>query len=164
MSSLRRPSLSASVSSRIVFMHGLPSPQWLNAIGAQYSVDPEFYRRHLDFHAQTGRPDYFTMPPMPSEMNSIIRLCVTTIGHVGDDHKMNRKSLETRRETSARQMEKYLSALRRDNWSLGESLVRDFDIHDESHWSLEQRISLCVAQNGNEWTGTYTLIRSICSI
>lgn len=158
LSTLRRQSLPNTISSRIIFMHGLPSPQWLNALGAQYSINAEFYRRHLDFHAQAGRPDYFTLPPLPSGMNSIIHLCVSTLGHIDDDNKIPYKSLESYREKSAVQMEKYVGALKRDNWYLGDSLVREFDIHDESHWSLEQRISLCVTHNGDEWTGMYPTI------
>lgn len=35
--------------SALLLLQGYPSPEWLNALGARFGLDPEFYHRHLIF-------------------------------------------------------------------------------------------------------------------
>ncbi|GJP96439.1 fungal Zn(2)-Cys(6) binuclear cluster domain family protein [Aspergillus niger] len=39
----------ASGSGKIVFIRGFISPSWVSAIGSKYNIEPEFFKRHMDF-------------------------------------------------------------------------------------------------------------------
>lgn len=137
--------------SRLLFLHGLPSPQWLNAIGGRYRVDPEFYHRHLDFQATAGRADYFTQPTLPCGLKNTIQFRVTTIGYL-QGNKSTQEELDALRLRCSEDMKEYFVPLRKDKWTLGDSVVRSFSIHDAEHWSIEQEISVYVKPNGSHWT------------
>jgi hypothetical protein len=75
---------------RILFLRGLPSPEWLGAIGVAYTIDPDFFRRHIDFRPALGRSNFFSDPYLPSASTNMYRLLQTTIGEVplGDQGKI----------------------------------------------------------------------------
>ena len=144
-------------SSQILFMRGQPSPEWLSTIGAVYLVDPEFFQRHLDFRSSTGRLDYFCLPSLPSTSNNIISLRFITIGQRDRRAQItDRKAVDELRQTGAKAMARYLHTLNSNmemNSGLGNSIVRAFSIHDETHFAIEQRISICVRRSMSGWTG-----------
>ena len=137
---------------QLLFLHGLPSPQWLNAIGGRYRVDPEFYHRHLDFQAIAGRANYFTQPLLPSGLKNTIQLRVTTIGYL-QGNKKKQSELDDLRLHCSEEMKAYFIPLKKDKWTPGDSVVRSFSIHDAEHWSIEQELSVYVKPNGPNWTG-----------
>lgn len=79
LNELDEASLGNKGRAQILFLNGHPSPQWLNAIGGRFCVNPEFYQRHLDFRAAFSRPDYFTLPALPSASETMVKLRITTI-------------------------------------------------------------------------------------
>ena len=123
-------------SSQLVFLRGFSSAQWLNTLGAQYSLDPEFFRRHLDFQHPE---DSFDLPPLPSAARNIINLPVLTICHRQTPLEQCRVQQERREAPDeVRKNQRQLIA----NNSTGDSIVRRFSIHDEATFALEQRISI----------------------
>jgi hypothetical protein len=142
---------------QILFLNGHPSPQWLNAIGGRFCVDPEFYQRHLDFRAAISRPDYFTLPALPSASETMARLRITTIGYrqprLGfSAHQHPQRYLDRLRSEAAKGMTQYENTLRmEDKWKTGDSIIRDFAIHDTEHFTIEQDISICIDRIGHGW-------------
>ena len=123
-------------SSQLVFLRGFSSAQWLNTLGAQYSIDPEFFRRHLDFQHPE---DSFDLPPLPSSTRNIIDLPVLTICHRQTPLEQYRVQQERREALDeVRKNQRQLIA----NNKTGDSIVRCFFIHDEATFALEQRISI----------------------
>jgi hypothetical protein len=145
------------VSSQILFMRGQPSPEWLSTIGALYRIDPEFFQRHLDFRSSTGRLDYFCLPSLPSTSKNIIRLRFTTIGKRDRRGQIpDREGIDELRQTCAKAMARYLHRLNSSmdtNSGLGNSIVRAFSVFDETHFAIEQRISICIDRAMSGWTG-----------
>ncbi|KAF2010915.1 hypothetical protein BU24DRAFT_427104 [Aaosphaeria arxii CBS 175.79] len=135
----------------LVFLRGYPSPEWVSQIGARFRIDPEVFYRHLSFfhhHQALLRQSPFVLP---SSQTSIFHLTLTTVGHydapVGE-------SVSKIRSTAARGMGKYLSSLKGSHWKTGNSIVRAFDVHSESIFSLEQLVTVYVSQEKSDgrWT------------
>ncbi|KAK0104318.1 hypothetical protein ONS96_005404 [Cadophora gregata f. sp. sojae] len=143
--------------SQLLFLNGHPSPQWLNAIGGKFCVDPEFYHRHLDFRAAIGRPNYFTLPSLPSSSDTMTKLRINTIGYrqprLGLSAQRNpQKYLDGLRSEATKSMVDYENILSMENkWKTGDSIVRDFAIHDAEHFTIEQDISICIDRTGHGW-------------
>jgi hypothetical protein len=142
-------------SGRILFLKGLPSPKWLNSIGSMCQVDPEFFQRHLEFRSTVGRPDYFPYPSLPSSSSNIINLQLTTIGSRETfERSHDQEEVDLLRQDSAKTMDDYLHRLRtRVDCKTGDSIVRRFFIHDETHLSLEQNVSICINKLKKGWIG-----------
>ena len=110
----------SSECSQLVFMRGLPSSDWLNTLGALYKVNPEFFRRHLDF---LQYPTCYDLPALPSLSSHFVNLKITTISVRG-------KSLGLSDVQSVRQNE--LEVVRRYQNQIGfnkdveDSIVRKF--------------------------------------
>ncbi len=129
---------------QLLFLRGNPSPEWIDFVGVQYLVDPEFFRRHLNF-AQ-GR-DFYDLPAPPSSSQNIIHLSVTSIG---------RRNVATpAKEDGLKKLQEYLQNLGTNRAAVGESIVRRFSVHDETHFSIEQQISICVVRRKGGWTGEF---------
>ncbi|KAJ4147069.1 hypothetical protein LMH87_001619 [Akanthomyces muscarius] len=83
--------ISAGDVGQIVFIRGFISPRWVSTVGSKYNVDPEFFRRHMDFlsyRAQQLRSskitcgdsvvrEYATLCSSFSIIEQWISLCVT---------------------------------------------------------------------------------------
>ena len=148
------------ISGRLLFIRGNVAPEWLNAIGAKFRIDPEFFQRHLDFKRVVGRPDYFSLPPLPSATNEITRFRLNTIGYVMRPHRnrggLEQNDLDRTRKSAEDLWSSYLERLSRSRGSedsSGDSLVRDFSIHDHDQFSLEQDISVNITSIGDKWLG-----------
>lgn len=147
---------------QILFLNGHPSPQWLNAIGGKYRVDPEFYQRHLDFRAAVSRPDYFTLPALPSASEKMVKLRITTIGYRQPRLRLSgyrhlQKHLDGLRADAAKGMADYENTLKmEDKWETGDSIIRDFAIIDAEHCIIEQDISVCIDRVGHGWMGNFS--------
>lgn len=146
----------------MVFMRGYPSPEWLNSIGAKFRIDPEFFQRHLNFSSQTANtlPSLTLIPPPPSVQTDTVTLHVTTICLRLSDGRvqLSQDSLDAARELASQDMAKYitsLSTLNSPRVTLGDSVVREFSIHDSEHFSIEQMVSINISQCGNGWLGTW---------
>ena len=158
---LRRPeevSVDASTKTgekvhNIIFLQGLPSSQWLSTVGGRYRIDPEFFQRHLDFWSTMGQLDYFPLPPFRSLSGNMITLCYISIGQ-RDSGATNstQAEIDASRQASEKSMRRYIHHLNTsldDGGGIGTSIVRNFDYQDETHFAVEQRISIYLNGGGD---------------
>lgn len=138
--------LPATGSGHLVFIRGYPTPQWVAAIGARYGVDPEYFRRFLRIGQSR---EYFDLPALPSSSANIINVPITTIGrHSGFP-------------TTIEPLSRHFSLLE-SCAGVGHSIVRQFSVHDDAYFSIEQSVLVCVVKTkGNGWNGKY---RSLISL
>ena len=135
-----RPSLS------MLFLRGQPSPEWLSTIGARYHIDPEYFQRHLEFCFTVGRVNYFSALSLPSNPNYIIRLRYMTVGRRDEKGRPTCQSMvDSLRLEGIKHMDRYAHCVGRNIKSgtgVGDSIVRAYHVHDETHFSIEQDISI----------------------
>lgn len=153
----------ADINGRLLFIRGNIAPEWLNAIGGKFHLDPEFFQRHLDFKCVVGRPDYFPLPTLPSAASHMTRFRLNTIGYVMRQHKhrgwLEQVDLDTTRQRAENSWASYLERLsrgRKREGRPGDSIVREFSVHDHHHFSLEQDISVHIKFTGDKWLGELT--------
>lgn len=146
--------------SNIILLRGHPSPDWLNFIGATFDVDPEFFRRHLDFRYAKTLPHDFSQPTLPAATSNMTRLRISTIGcrwdKWGNSKQMSQKSLDNFRADAAKSMTDYSATLSRGrdaDIATGDSVVRSFTVLDNEHFIIEQDISVCVNATASGCTG-----------
>ncbi|KAI9794812.1 MAG: hypothetical protein M1816_002940 [Peltula sp. TS41687] len=142
----------------LLFMRGNLSPDWLNAIGAKFRVDPEFFQRHLDFRSTVGRPEYFPLPPLPSAAVNMTRLRLVTVGNRTVEARSrtwpDQHQLETWRQEGAKSLRSFVEKLtmgRESDTKSGDSIVREFSVHDHQHFSFEQDMSLHIMNALGGW-------------
>ncbi|KAI1669666.1 CorA/Zinc transport protein ZntB [Pyrenophora tritici-repentis] len=137
--------------SRLVFLRGFMSATWINTIGARYLVDPEFFCRHLDFKPADDIDNMFSSPPLPSASWHLIQLPIMTVGARNTNtgliclEDLEKLRCDGRKKLIAHH--KAINRLARSGMSLGESMVRDYHVFDETHFAFEQRISICLKEN-----------------
>lgn len=143
----------ARPSGRLLFFRGYPSSRLLNFAGSKFDIDPEFFLRHLYFPQTPGITDYHYLPSLPSA-GDIIQLCVITVG-VWNDSRLT-QSLEQLRKDCMTSTEAYLNQLALGrNVSTCSSIVRQFDVHDKRHFTIEQTISILLDYSTKGWIGTH---------
>lgn len=146
---------------QIIFIRGFISPSWVSAIGSKYNVDPEFFRRHMDFlSASTDRHSY-SFPSLSSSSDNNFRICVSTLFHRGD---FRGQDLQSQRSNNSAELATYkIQQLRSTRVCCGDSLVREYTTVCSSFSVIEQWISLCVAKSDNGWAGKkprYSLLKT----
>jgi hypothetical protein len=136
-------------SGQLIFLSGFPISKWLKVVGSQYGIDPEFFRRHMEFKIPTEK--FFDLPSLPSSNDNLLKLSITTIG-------LHTRTT-SRKETGADDLRKHWEGVKsRDR--VGESIVRRFNWHFDRYFSIEQHLSICVVpQREGGWTCKYTLHR-----
>jgi hypothetical protein len=139
----------SSGSAHLLFLEGYPSPEWLNLIGARYRVDPEFYRRHLDFMQPENQ---FDLPSLPSASKNIVKLPLVTIGVQKNLGSLSLDSLEQHRERAFHATQAYTKQMN-TTAEVGQPIVRSFLICDENHFTIEQELSICIESGKGGWTG-----------
>jgi hypothetical protein len=129
----------------LIFLRGYPSAAWLNEIGAKYHIDPEFFYRHLGFFHNPQATERQTPFILPSSQGSIFQLTLTSIGRHSNVPDVN---LATQRERTTKQMETYLQDLKigKTSWKVGSSIVRSFALHNRDIFSIEQLVTVYVAE------------------
>lgn len=137
----------------LLFLRGHPTPEWLATVGAQFRVDPEYFRRHMDLNLSPGLTNRFSSPSLPSATSNFITLRITTIGKRKHVHRSKDQSIDEARKAADRQMGGFLRDLQCFNSDMGTSLVRRFSIHDHDYFTIEQDISLCYSRVNDSWTG-----------
>ena len=123
---------------QLVFVHGHLSPEWLACVGCKFSLDPEFFRRHLDF---MNFKNLFDLPALPSASKNIIRLRIPTI--CTRSVTISLEDIERRRRDDNEIVERYLKQLMSDG-AAGDSIIRRFSLHNEKDFTVEQEISICI--------------------
>lgn len=136
---------------QIVFIRGFISPSWVSAIGSKYGIDPEFFRRHMDFLSASIDRHAYGFPSLASSTDNIFRLCVSTIFHRDD---FGGQDLRLQRSEQSAELERYkIQQLRSSRVCCGDSLVREYSTVCPSFSVLEQWISICLAKTERGWTG-----------
>jgi hypothetical protein len=136
-------------SGRLVFVRGHSSRDWLNQLGAQYRIDPEYFRRHLDFLQPR---DFYDLPTLPSSSRNIIQLKLVTI--CTRDVPLTHDQIERTRREEMKAVKSHQQKLG-VRFDVGESVVRKFSIHSESTFTIEQKVTICLKRRGGGWIGTF---------
>jgi hypothetical protein len=148
---------------RLVFMRGYMSARWINTIGARYVVDPEFFCRHLDFRPRDDPSSTFSTPALPSSSWHLIELPVMAIGtRMAPKGPVRLESIDGLRDEGAEALAAHhhrIARLSSSDMAVGESMYRQFYVFDETHFAVEQRISICMqpGENGGGYVGDYSL-------
>ena len=144
-------SASTAVLGQIVFIRGFMSPSWVSAIGSKYNVDPEFFRRHMDFLSSSVGRHAFSFPSLASSSNNVFRLCVSTILHRDD---FGGQDIQSQRSDQLDELATYKSRqLRSAGVCCGDSMVREYSTICPSFSVIEQWISLYIAKTDRGWAG-----------
>ena len=136
---------------QMIFIRGFISPSWVSAIGSKYNIDPEFFRRHMDFlSASTDRHSY-SFPSLSSSSDNIFRICVNTLLYRDD---FRGEDLHSQRSNHSAELGTYkMQQLRSTKVCCGDSLVREYTTVCSSFSVIEQWVSLCVSRTEKGWAG-----------
>lgn len=141
---------------QILFLQGHPSPEWLNAIGATFGVDPEFLLEHFEMFSKSQLQAAWSNPALPSRSVHQPRLLLSTIGRLAkaDPRAGSTKQMQALRLRGRLMFERYLDSMRReDGIELGASLVRRYSVHSGSNFSYDQDAALYVRGTDKGWFG-----------
>ncbi|KAK2600213.1 hypothetical protein QQS21_005009 [Conoideocrella luteorostrata] len=139
----------AEGSGQIVFIRGFISPSWMSVIGSKYNIDPEFFRRHMDFLSGSIDRHAFSIPSLASSSNNIFRLCVNTLLHRDD---FGRQDIQSQRSYESTELGVYKALqLRSTRVCCGDSLVREYSTVCSRFSLIEQWISLCFVKRDAGW-------------
>lgn len=137
-----------------MFLQGFVSPLWLNHIGSKFAVDPEFYFRHLDFSSMLPSPEHSIMMSLPS-IGEIVRIRITSTISWNSPHHPYPRSTKDLRSFCKRHMHEYINNLLNEKGvAPGDSIIRRFSVHDKSHFSIEQMVSVHINHDHPGWLGT----------
>lgn len=145
----------------LVFLRGYPSPEWVRCIGSKYNIDPEYFRRYLEFGPPVRAAIRTPSLSLRSSSPKLLTLNVTTI-QLLDPNNCRDISSERRRNANNANMERYIIGLLRREAVTGDPVVRDFWTTDSASFLIEQRISIYLQEDGeqtNDWTCKHDLFR-----
>jgi len=152
---------------RLIFLRGLPNLEILRSMGAFYNIDPEFFRRHLDFLGSSSQGTAGRPPPavLPSTSRTIVQLRIPMIGcHSRPFKSYKVDDLKEARVSTQRQMSRYLKEMRRStDWTPGQMMARDHEVFDEQYFSIDQRVTIYRNVDDSRldhWLGKH--VRSFC--
>jgi len=155
----------------LLLLQGYPSPEWLNALGARFGIDPEFFQRHLVFASGSGKggaggasSKRTATSILPSCHGDMVSLQISKIGSRQSsaasaatryaDHGQER--LDQLRKKASEEMTAYMSKLATLNSPgvmAADSVAREFSVHDLDYFSLEQTVSVGTFAAGQGWVG-----------
>lgn len=136
---------------QVVFIRGFVSPSWVAVLGSKYNIDPEFFRRHMDFLSTNNDRHSFSFPSLANSSNNIFRLCVNTLVHRDNFGGQN---VHSQRSEQISELGKYkIHQLGSKNVCCGDSLVREYTTVCASFSVIEQWISIYVAKTSSSWAG-----------
>lgn len=136
---------------QLVFIRGFISPSWVSTIGSKYNIDPEFFRRHMEYLSVSIDRHAFSFPSLPSSSNNIFRLCVSTILHRDG---FGGQDLQSQRSDQSTELGIYkIQQLGSTKVRCGDSLVREYSTLCSCFSVIEQWISLCTTKTDQGWAG-----------
>ena len=142
----------APMSNQLLFLSGYPSPHILAELGCRYSIDPEFFSRHLSFWSSGP---YKASQILPSTQRTIFQ---TAISSIGEHENMSYESIASKRSSFVSEMGKYLHKLAMGKgWKSYDSIVRKVHVHDDRYFSIEQMLTILITKNKRnpeKWIGT----------
>ena len=138
----------------LIFLRGYPDAEWLVGLGAAYSVDPEFLRRHLDFLTPGQEMHRDLKLSLQSSQRTIFQ---TTLTSVGCDSSVDASGLFSGPDPYEASMQQYYHSLKRArDWNPGDSIVRSFVRYDNKHFEIDQNITILAQATGvnrTRWQG-----------
>ncbi|CCF33242.1 hypothetical protein CH063_05468 [Colletotrichum higginsianum] len=143
------PSAPVRGSGQLVFIRGFISPSWVSVIGSKYNIDPEFFKRHMDFLSASIDRHAYSFPSLTSSSDKIFRLCVSTLFHRDD---FGGQDLQSQRAHQAKELVAYrVQQLGSNKVGCGDSLVREYSTICSRFSVIEQWISLCITKTDAGW-------------
>ncbi|KAK8915425.1 hypothetical protein VCV18_010973 [Metarhizium anisopliae] len=158
--------------SRLLFLRGFPSAEWLGVIGARYRIDSEFFMRFLHFKPARDTTPNHSLPALPAATWNILELPIVTIG----ERKVlpglvDQSTINTMRKEAGLQFQVHHDLLRgNDGVAVASSVGRDTSMIDHSCFALEQCIWICLQpllrkdSDGVRWTRRTTSVKSILDL
>jgi hypothetical protein len=144
-------SVPAGGSGQLVFIRGFISPSWVSVIGSKYNIDPEFFRRHMEFLSASMDRHVYSFPSLASSSNNIFRLCVSTLLHRDD---FGGQDLQLQRSVQSTELGTYkIQQLGSNRVCCGDSLVREYSTVCSCLSVIEQWISICITKTDKGWAG-----------
>lgn len=147
----------SSKDNRLLFVAGYPTPEQVNRLTKKYNINPEVWRRHL------ATPNIAIEDTrLPSASCNIIQLRFWTIASWVNTFDRHQIPVQTLRKDAKLGLKRYLETLLTLNsWRSGDSVVRNYEIHDRTYFSLEQVVTMYTYVNqdrdsdgsGNNWLG-----------
>ncbi|KAK1834720.1 hypothetical protein QBC39DRAFT_342665 [Podospora conica] len=136
---------------QLLFIRGFVTNHWVKAIGSFYQLDPEYFRKHLDFLSTPG--EHLDLPHLPSVADNIgIRLQVTDIFRRPPESSLTDRDVQRARRQEVRDVRLYQKRLGTRGMS-GETVVRRFSVLDRGTFSTEHAISVTIKGSvRNGWT------------
>ncbi|KAL8724233.1 MAG: hypothetical protein Q9166_008064 [cf. Caloplaca sp. 2 TL-2023] len=137
---------------QVLFLQGFLPQNWVAAIGSKYDVEPDFFKRHLNFASKSDHRQAFSLPSLPSTRNNIFELNINTIlyQNTGSSSGKSGTGLQRCRIKQEEQLSTYRRQLRTHARG-GDSLVRAYSTLDGQYSVIEQRMSVCNIKYGNGW-------------
>lgn len=135
---------------QLIFIRGFISPSWVSTIGSKYNIDPEFFRRHMEYLSASVDRHAYSLPSLASSSNNIFRLCVSTILHRDG---FGRQDLQSQRSDQSDELGVYKTQQLRSKVRCGDSVVREYSTLCSCFSVIEQWISLCVTKTDHGWAG-----------
>ncbi|KAM7183025.1 hypothetical protein V8F33_013853 [Rhypophila sp. PSN 637] len=142
----------------LLLLQGYPSPQWLNALGGKFAIDPEFFRRHLVLTSESGRSisNHTVVPTLPSLHRDMLSLRVTTVGQLLRTHGLGdtQDRIEKLRAQTSKSMVEYIrdvGTLDCPGAVVSDTIIREFSVYGTDYFSMEHSASLCIQQVGDGW-------------
>ncbi|KAK7422144.1 hypothetical protein QQZ08_009612 [Neonectria magnoliae] len=132
---------------KLMFLRGFPSPGWLNSIGARYTVDPEYYLRHMPISSSPVRGN--THNAQPPSLPNTIELAFFSVGDW--DSSRSELSLQKLREECNKSFLAYMEDLQVRGLPVCSPVVRCFHVHDKDRFSIQQRITIHFIQKNSTW-------------
>lgn len=132
-------------------------------MATKYSIDPELFRRFIEFRSLDDRTINYSTPMLPSAAANIIQIPVITIGSREIIRtQLSQSDINEIRDAAAEKMKQYRLRLELGSGiPVASSVVRDYHLLDETHFAIEQRISIAVSEASKKtnrgWVGTYYL-------
>lgn len=146
------PYRDAGSTNHMIFLKGYPSPGWLRCIGSKYGIDPEFFRRHYEFEHPSNPASNVSPVSLLSSSWHMFKLNLTTV-QVAEQTRTQEIGSEKQRIVNDAAMETYTKQLVLGNAAPGDPIVRHFSTIDATHFVIEQRISIYLHENDQNWTG-----------
>lgn len=139
------PPAMANNAAHVTWLSGFPAPEWINVIGAQYRVDPEFFRRYLIFLQSKDNHD---IAAMPSTTQRMLTIRLTTICR--RPIVLSRTEIEQARSDAADLVRRHQQRLQ-----VGDSIVRKYSVFDNTTFTIEQEVAIYLerSKQHNGWIG-----------
>lgn len=138
----------------ILFLTGRPSADWLNCLGAKYSLDYRFFHQHLGPIISGQRQHWSASPDLPSRSMQVLTLRIPTIVFVGSQGRnLDIRGLEIAREKCNAQLRRAFLPLQDGAAAeAGRSIIRRLEVHDGGTMVMEQQMTATIVHRGGCWT------------